>query len=325
MKTCIFGAGAVAGLAAARIARGGVENLSVVARGDHLAAIQENGLTVREWTVPIHAADDTAALGVQDFLIMGLKAHTVGPALGQLAPLIGPQTAVVHMVNGIPWWYFHDLPGTWPTPYLDSVDPGGRIAAALGPEKAVGCVVYVGANIPEPGVVEHNNGGTYIVGEPNGSRSARAQGVVALLTRGGLPGKLSTDIRRDVWTKLWGNLSGNPMSVLCQANCEQLGEDEDVCRIMGNMMTEAGRVAAASGCDITPDIEERLNTFRSLGAIKTSMLQDFDAGKTIELDALLGVICELGGRAGIDTPTCDMVFALTRLKARAAGCYQPLA
>lgn len=329
MKICIFGAGAVAGLAAARMARVGVENLSVVARGDHLTAIQDSGLTVRdcdgEWTVPIDATDDTAALGVQDVVIMGLKAHTVGAALDQIGPLIGPDTAVVHMVNGIPWWYFHALPGNWPTPYLDSVDPGGKIAAALGPEKAVGCVVYVGANIPEPGVVEHNNGGTYIVGEPDGSESARAQSVVDLLVRGGLKGTLSADIRREVWTKLWGNLSGNPMSVLCQANCEQLGQDADVCGIMGDMMTEAGRVAAASGCSISPDVTERLNTFRQLGSIKTSMLQDFEAGKAIELDALLGVIGELGRRGGVETPTCDMIYALTRLKARAAGCYAPLA
>lgn len=328
MKICIFGAGAVAGLAAARMARAGVESLSVVARGDHLAAMRKNGLRVRdrdgEWTVPVDATDDTAALGIQDIVIMGLKAHTVGAALDQMAPLIGPDTAVVHMVNGIPWWYFHALPGSWPKPYLDSVDPGGQIAAALGPEKAVGCVVYVGANIPEPGVVEHNNGGIYIVGEPDGSRSARAQSVVDLLVRGGLEGVLSDDIRREVWTKLWGNLSGNPMSVICQANCEQLAQDADVCRIMGDMMTEAGRVAMASGCDITPDVAERLDTFEQLGTIKTSMLQDFEAGKAIELDALLGVISELGRRGAVETPTCDMIYALTRLKARAAGCYEPV-
>ena len=210
------------------------------------------------------------------------------------------------------------------TPYLDTVDPGGRIAAALGPERAVGCVVYVGANIPEPGVVEHNNGGTYIVGEPDGSESARARNVVDFLLRGGLEGILSADIRRDVWTKLWGNLSGNPMSVLCQANCEQLAQDAEVCGIMGDMMTEAGRVAMASGCDITPDVAERLDTFKKLGTIKTSMLQDFEAGKAIELDALLGVICELGRRGAVETPTCDMIYALTRLKARAAGCYEPV-
>ncbi len=327
MKICIFGAGAVAGLAAARMARIGTENLSVVARGDHLATIRKNGLTVRdrdgEWTVPIDATDDTASLGPQDIVIMGLKAHTVSAALDQIAPLIGPDTAVVHTVNGIPWWYFHALPGNRPAPYLDTVDPGGRIAAALGREKAVGCVVYVGANVPEPGVVEHNNGGTYIVGEPDGSRSARAQSVVDLLVHSGLEGVLSTDIRREVWTKLWGNLSGNPMSVLCKANCEQLGQDEDVCRIMADMMTEAGQVAAASGCDITPDVDERLDTFRQLGTIKTSMLQDFEAGKAIELDALLGVIGELGRRGGVETPTCDMIYALTRLKAQAAGCYEP--
>ena len=327
MKICIFGTGAVAGLAGARMARGGVEDLSFVARGAHLDAIRKKGLTVRdrsgEWAVPVTATDDTAALGPQDVVIIGLKAHTVRAALDQIAPLIGPETVIVPTLNGIPWWYFHALPGDRPAPYLESVDPGGHIWDTLGPEKALGCVVYVASNIPEPGVIEHNNGGTYLVGEPDGSQSERGKRVAALFERGDLRSPLSSNIRAEVWTKLWGNLTGNPLSVLCQATCEMLARDEAVRNLMADMITEAQQVAQATGADVKADIAERLDTFERLGPVKTSMLQDFDAGKTIELDALLGVICELGRLSGIETPQCSLVYALTRLKATAAGCYQP--
>jgi 2-dehydropantoate 2-reductase len=327
MKICIFGAGAVAGLAGARMARGGVEGLSIVARGAHLHAIQENGLTVRDregsWTVNIPATDDTAALGEQDVIVLGLKAHTVGAALDQIAPLVGPDTVIVPTVNGIPWWYFHALPGDWPKRNLDSVDPGGRIWRALGPEKALGCVVYVASNIPEPGVIEHNNGGTYIVGEPDGSRSERAERVAALFAAGGLKSPVSEDIRGEVWAKLWGNLSGNPISALCDVLCNAMAQDEGLNALTRAMMAEAHAVSKASGVDIDIDIDYRLELFERLGPVKTSMLQDFEAGKAIELDALLGVICELGRLGGVETPCCDTVYVLTRARATAAGRYTP--
>ena len=327
MKICVFGVGAVAGLAGARMARSGVENLSFVARGKHLAAIQENGLTIRdrdgEWTVRAPATDDTDALGVQDVVVIGLKAHTVGTALDQLAPLIGPDTVIVPTLNGIPWWYFYGLPGDWQTHHLETVDPGSRIWRTLGPEKTLGCVVYIASNIPEPGVIEHNNGSTYIVGEPDGSQSDRGAMVVDLFDKGDLRSHLADDIRAEVWTKLWGNLTGNPISVLANATCDALVQDEATRQVIVDMIEEAHLVAVASGCDVDVDIEGRLDAFRRLGPVKTSMLQDFDAGKTIELDALLGVIGELGRIAGVATPKCDLVYTLTRLKAREAGCYAP--
>lgn len=327
MKICIFGAGAVAGLAGARMARGGVEGMSIVARGAHLRAIQANGLTVRDregsWTVDIPATDDTASLGVQDVVVLGLKAHTVSAALDQIRPLVGPETTIVPTINGIPWWYFHALPGDWPKRNLDSVDPGGRIWRALGPEKALGCVVYVASNIPEPGVIEHNNGRTYIVGEPNGSRSARAERIAALFAAGELESPISENIRGEVWSKLWGNLSGNPISVLCEILCDALVRDEGLRRLVRGMMTEAHAVSKASGVDIEIDIDYRLGLFERLGPVKTSMLQDFQAGKTIELDALLGAVCELGRLGGVETPRCDAVYALTRARAAGAGCYVP--
>jgi 2-dehydropantoate 2-reductase len=327
MKVCIFGVGAVAGLAGARMARGGVGGLSFVARGAHLDAIRRKGLTVRDrsggWTVKVHATDDTPSLGVQDVVILGLKAHTIAAALPQITPLIGPDTVVVPTLNGIPWWYFHGLPGDWPKQHLDSVDPGGRIWQALGPERAVGCVVYIGSNIPEPGVIEHNNGGIYVFGEPDGSQSARAARVAGLFEAGGLKSPVAADIRAEVWAKLWGNLTGNPLSVLCDAPCDALVKDAAVAETMAEMMREAAQVAAANGCAAGPDIEGKLDSFIKLGPIKTSMLQDFEAGKTIELDALLGVIGELGRISSIPTPKCDLVYALTRLKATLAGRYVP--
>jgi len=327
MKICIFGAGAVAGLAGARMARGGVEGLSIVARGAHLRAIQAKGLTVRDregsWTIAIPATDDSASLGVQDVVVLGLKAHTVGAALDQIRPLLGPETVVVPTINGIPWWYFHALPGDWPKRHLDSVDPGGRICNALGAERALGCVVYVASNIPEPGVIEHNNGRTYIVGEPDGSRSERAERVAGLFTTGGLESPVSQNIRSEVWSKLWGNLTGNPISVLCENLCDALVRDVGLRELMRGMMGEAHTVSKVSGVDIDIDIDYRLGLFEKLGPVKTSMLQDFEAGKVIELDALLGVICELGRLGGVETPRCDAVYALTRAKAATAGCYTP--
>lgn len=327
MKTCIFGVGAVAGVAGARMARGGVEGLSFVARGAHLEAMRRDGLTVRdpsgEWTVAVDATDDTEALGVQDVVILGLKAHTIAAALPQIAPLLGPDTIVVPTLNGIPWWYFHGLPEDGAVRHLDSVDPGGRIWTALGPDRVIGCVVYVGSNVPEPGVIEHNNGGIYIIGEPAGGESARTRTVAALFAAAGLDCPVADDIRTEIWTKLWGNLTGNPVSVLCEANCDDIGNDPAVAEAMGAMMREASAVAASVGATAVPDVPDRLEAIRSLGPIRTSMLQDFRAGKAIELDALLGVICELGKRAGIATPRCDLVYALTRLKAEKAGCYAP--
>lgn len=328
MKVCIFGAGAVAGVAGARMARAGVETLSFVARGPHLEAIRRKGLTVRDrsgaWTVEVNATDDTGSLGVQDIVILGLKAHTVAAALPQIAPLIGPDTTIVPTVNGIPWWYFHGLAGDWPSPHLDSVDPGGWIWQALGPERAVGCVVYIGSNIPEPGAIEHNNGGTYVVGEPDGNTRERTRQVSALLRAAGLKSPIADDIRTEVWTKLWGNLSVNPMSVLCEANCDDLAIDPGTGEALAGMMREASAVAASVGGKAELDTEDRLAAMRALGPIKTSMLQDYEAGKSLELDALLGVICELGRRAGIETPRCDLIYALTRFKAERAGCYAPL-
>lgn len=322
MKICVFGVGSVAGVAAARMARGGVDGLTLVARGAHLDAMRRNGLTVRdpsgEWTVPVDATDDTAAAGVQDVLFLGLKAHTIASALPQIAPLVGPQTTIVPMLNGIPWWYFHGIGGQDTGRYLDSVDPGGRIWRALPPDQVLGCVIYIGSNVPAPGVIEHNNGGTYIIGEPDGSAGERTAAVASLFEAADLPCPVSDDIRGEIWKKLWGNLSSNPMSVVCEATCVELAEAAGLADAMTGMMREGLAVAQSVRPGTTLDVDDRLHALRSLGPIETSMLQDFRAGKSLELDALLGVICELGRRNGIETPRCDLVYAAAKFKANQA-------
>ncbi|MEM9683841.1 MAG: 2-dehydropantoate 2-reductase [Pseudomonadota bacterium] len=319
MKISVFGVGSVAGVVAARMARAGVDGLTLVARGQHLDTMRRNGLSVRdssgEWSVPVNATDDTPAIGVQDILFLGLKAHSIAPALPQIAPLVGPETIIVPMLNGIPWWYFFGLGDHASEPHLDSVDPGGRIWRALPPEQVLGCVVYIGSNVAAPGVIEHNNGGTYIIGEPDGKASDRTATVASLFEAADLPAPVSDDIRGDIWTKLWGNLSSNPMSVVCEANCLELADDAGLSEAMAGMMREGLAVAQSVRPGTTLDVDDRLRALRSLGPIATSMLQDYRAGKSLEIDALLGVICELGRRSGIETPRCDLIYALAKFKA----------
>jgi 2-dehydropantoate 2-reductase len=326
MKICIFGAGAVGGILAGRLAKSGVD-ISVVARGDHLRAIQENGLAVRdrdgEWRVNPQATDDTEALGPQDLLILGLKAHTVTPALGQIAPLIGPGTTVMHIVNGIPWWFLYGLEETFGADHLDCVDPGGRILAALGAERALGCVVHIACNIPEPGVVEHNAGGTFFIGEPDNSESDRVAAAVEALSQSGLRMRATTDIRTEVWNKLYANVTGNPVSVLLEASFADIFGEPGVRKVMADVISESAAVARAYGAQADVDIEGRLDGLAGLGNAKTSMLQDYEAGKAIEVDALVGAVAELGRLAGIATPTVDVIYALTRQKAKVAGLYAP--
>jgi 2-dehydropantoate 2-reductase len=345
MKVTIFGVGTVGGLVAARMAKGGLEP-TLIARGKTLEAYRERGLVLRdrngEASYRLPATDDTASLGIQDVVLIAAKAHSIPPAIDQIAALVGPDTVVVSMINGIPWWYFHGLAGDWPKRHLDTVDPVGVVWNAIGPEKAVGCVVYVATSMPEPGVVLHSSGVTFILGEPRsgepqsggpgGSANERLGTVAELLTAGGLKAPFSDDIRKDVWFKLWGNLSGNPMSALVEGDCGDIGLDDALVRIMSKMMEEAAEVAAAFGVEFAPDpdslakeIDERMMHFRNLTEAKTSMLQDFEAGKMLELDPILGSVAELGRMTGTATPTIDMIYDLTRRKAEIKGLYAPIA
>ena len=316
MKICIYGAGAIGGYLGAGLA-GTDTNLSLVARGPHLQAMQERGLTLlsgdERKTVAVHCTDDPRTLGAQDFLILTLKAHSIPSVLDHLQPLLGPHTAVVTAQNGILWWYFHAFPGPLKNRHLEAADPGGRIWRLLGPERAIGCVVYPSCEIVEPGVIRHIEGTRLMVGEPDGSKSARVIALGEALTAAGFKAPVRRNIRDDIWFKLLGNATFNPVSVLTRATLEQMGRDPDVRGVIRLMMGEAVAVATALGVSFTMDIEKRIDAAVDVGAHRTSMLQDFEQGRPLELDALVASVTEMGRLVGVPTPTLDQVLALVRL------------
>ncbi len=321
MKLCIYGAGAIGAYLGAELAASGCE-VSFVARGPHLAAMRENGLTLRigdeEKNIRVACTDNPAELGKQDYVIITLKAHSVISIVDQIKPLLGPDTAVVTAQNGILWWYFHGLPGAWGNRHLEAADPGGRIWAALGPERAIGCVVYPSCEIVEPGVVKHLSGNRFMLGEPDGSKSDRVVALGKLLTEAGLKAPVRKKIRDDIWLKLLGNATFNPISVLTAATLEQMGTDPGVRGVIHSMMTEAQEVATRLGVSFPLSIDKRIDGAVSVGAHKTSMLQDYEAGRPLELDALVASVAELGQLVEVPTPMIDAVLGLVRLKISAA-------
>ncbi|MBD0271322.1 MAG: 2-dehydropantoate 2-reductase, partial [Acetobacteraceae bacterium] len=258
----------------------------------------------------------------QDFLFLTLKAHSLQPALPQLKPLIGPQTTIVAAVNGVPWWYFYKLPGPYEDRRVESVDPGGGLWESLHPSRAIGCIVYPAAEVTAPGVVEHTYGDRFVLGEPDGSRSERAAALSAALSAAGFKAPIRPRIRDEMWVKLWGNLAFNPLSALTGATLDVItgqGELRAVCR---EMMVEAQAVAERLGVRFAIDVDKRIAGGAEVGAHKTSMLQDLERGRPMEIDALLGVVVELAEMVDLPAPTCRTVLALVRGRARTAGCYQ---
>ena len=324
MKVCIFGAGAIGGYMGVKLAKAGAD-VSLVARGPHLAAMQEKGLTLIEegetTTVPVTASDDPAALGVQDYVIVTLKAHSVPPVVSKMAPLIGPNTTIVSGVNGVPWWYFHKLEGAHEGTRLDSVDPGNMQWDGFGPDRVLGCVVYPAAEVIEPGVIKHIEGNRFSLGEPDGSKSDRAQALSKILANAGLKAPVRPKLRDEIWVKLWGNLSFNPISALTQATLDVLCTDEGTRAVARNMMVEAQEIAERLGVKFPIDVDRRIAGGAAVGAHRTSMLQDLDQGRPMEIDALVTSVQELGRVTGVPTPTIDTVLGLIRLRARTAGLY----
>jgi 2-dehydropantoate 2-reductase len=316
MKICIYGAGAIGGYLGAQLAGTNAE-VSLVARGPHLAAMRERGLTVLSGdgrrTVPVTCTDDPRTLGPQDYVIITLKAHSTLPVVDHLKPLLGKDTALVTAQNGILWWYFHAFPGPLRDRHLDAADPGGRIWRALGPERAIGCVVYPSCEIVEPGVVRHIEGTRFMVGEPDGSKSERVTALSEVLTAAGLKAPVRKKIRDDIWLKLLGNATFNPVSVLTRATLEQMGRHPEARDIIRRMMTEAVAVATALGVSFAMDIEKRIDAAVDVGAHRTSMLQDFEQGRPLELDALVAAVTEMGRLVSVPTPTIDGILALVRL------------
>lgn len=325
MKICIFGAGAIGGYMAAKLAQAGAD-VSIVARGPHLAAIQAKGLTLLEEggesvTVQVRASAQPADLGPQDYVIVTLKAHSVPPVVGAMRPLIGPGTTIVSGVNGVPWWYFHKIGGPLEGTRLHSVDPGNVQWDGFGPDRVLGCVVYPAAEVTEPGTISHIEGNRFSLGEPDGSKSDRAVALSQALQAAGLKAPVRPRLRDEIWVKLWGNLSFNPISALTHATLDVLCTDPGTRDVARRMMIEAQEIAEKLGVTFPIDVERRIDGGAAVGAHRTSMLQDLDAGRPMEIDALVGSVQELGRITGTPTPTIDAVFALIALRARVAGLY----
>lgn len=324
MKVCIFGAGAIGGYMGVKLAKAGAD-ISLVARGPHLSAMQEKGLTLIEeeetTTVSVTASDDPTTLGVQDYVIVTLKAHSVPPVVSKMAPLIGPNTTIVSGVNGVPWWYFHQLEGEHEGTRLESVDPGNVQWDGFGPDRVLGCVVYPAAEVIEPGVIKHIEGNRFSLGEPDGSKSERALALSKILSDAGLKAPVRPKLRDEIWVKLWGNLSFNPISALTHATLDVLCTDEGTRDVARNMMLEAQEIAERLGVKFPIDVDRRIAGGAAVGAHRTSMLQDLDQGRPMEIDALVASVQELGRVTNVPTPTIDTVLGLVRLRARTAGLY----
>jgi 2-dehydropantoate 2-reductase len=323
-RIAIFGAGAIGGLVGAKLALAGAD-VTLIARGPHLAAVREHGLTLisggETHTVRIKATDDPAEADPQDYVIATLKAHSLPAAAPTIAKLMGPASTLVTGINGVPYWYFHGLDGPLGGRHIESVDPGGVVWRTLPPAQAIGAVVYPAAEVIRPGVIEHTYGDRFSLGEPDGSRSERGLLLSTLMIDAGLKAPLRPGIRDEIWVKLWGNLAFNPLSALTGSTLDRLGTRPDLRGVIRNMMVEGQAVGEAVGAKFSIDVDKRILGAAEVGAHKTSMLQDLERGRPMEIDALLGAVVELGQFAGVATPICDMVLALVRERARLAGCY----
>jgi len=316
MRVCIVGAGAVGGFLGARLALKGAAKVSALARGQTLQALRQHGWRLKQGdqllVAPAAAENDGGALGPQDLVIVAVKAQAMPSAAQAIKPLLGPETIVLPAMNGVPWWFAAGLA---------SVDPGGTIAEAIPLHHVIGCVVHLSAATEEPGVVVHKNGAGLIIGEPDGASSSRLAAVHDLLADAGFDVTSSPTIRHDVWYKLWGNLTMNPVSALTGATGDRMLDDPLVRGFCSAAMREAAAIGSRIGCAIDQDPEARHDITRGLGAFKTSMLLDAERGKPIELDAIVTAVHELGRRTGVPTPNIDALLGLTRLYARVRGLY----
>jgi 2-dehydropantoate 2-reductase len=324
MQVAVVGAGSIGAVLGAKLAATG-HQVTLIARGAHLAAIRANGLTLVDH-VGTHSGkyrltggEDPAEFGVQDLVIIGLKAHAIGAMLPRIRPLISDRTVVVPAINGLPWWYFHGASGALEGTTLRSLDPNGSMFAALPPHHIVGCVVHIAAEVRAPGDVHHTNGRRIILGEPVGGLTERLQRVCAALDAAGFEAIRSSDIRLDVWTKLIGNLSFNPIAALTGYLMSEIVADEDVLDVIRAMMREGMQVSEHYGVRIPMTIEQRIDLARQLGAAKISMLQDLEQRRKLELEAIVGSVIELAERASIAVPTIRHVHALTQARVRALG------
>ncbi|MBN9425999.1 MAG: 2-dehydropantoate 2-reductase [Burkholderiales bacterium] len=328
MRICIYGLGAVGGLMAARLAAAG-QQVSAIARGATLAAVTSGGLRLIE-TVdgkpvqsahPVRVAADPAELGVQDLVVISVKTTGLREVARRIAPLIGPQTIVLSAMNGVPWWFFHGLDAGLAAREWPAIDEGGEVGRAIAADRVLGCVVHLACAMPEPGTVRHTQGQKLIIGEPAGGDSERCARVAALLTGAGFEVEVSQRIQQAVWFKLWGNMTINPISAFTGATTDLILDDPQVRDFVSAAMREASAIGAKMGLPIAITPEERHVVTRKLGAFKSSMLQDVEAGKPVELDSLVTIVVELGRALGVATPVIDSLLGLARLHARVHGLY----
>jgi 2-dehydropantoate 2-reductase len=320
MKICIYGAGSIGGIVGAHLARVKGVEVSLVARGAHLAAIRQDGLRLlsprEDFTVRVPATDDPTLLGPQDYVIVTLKTHQYLAALDGIVPLLGPHTALVPPTTGAPYWFFHKLGGPFEGSRLKRSDPGGRQWSLFGPERALGCAYWAGGKVPAPGVAQLENETCYLpLGEPDGSDSPRVTALSQAMSEAGLEAPVKRDIRAELWTKMINSLTWNPIAVLTLASNGEIGRSPGAVEIARRMMTEAEDVAAHFGAAMATPKEKRIALTVGLTHHKMSMLTDLEAGKPLEIDALADSIADLGELAGVATPTIDMMLALLKLRA----------
>ena len=321
MKFAIVGAGAIGGYLGTRLALAG-EQVTFIARRRNLEAINSDGFRLveedgsQQHATTVRAVEDMAAAGPQDVVLVTTKAHQLRELVPQIRGLFGPDTTVVTMLNGVPWWYFHRLPGPWEGRAVKSVDPDGAIAAAIEPERIVGSIVYPAAELVAPGIVKVVEGNRFSLGEPSGERTPRVEAIGAALMKAGFKAPIARDIRSELWIKLWGNLSFNPISALTHATLEDICRFGPTRELAATMMREAQAVAEALGVKFKISLEQRIAGAEAVGAHKTSMLQDVEAGRALELEALVGAVIELGEAANVPTPTIRAIYAATALLQR---------
>ena len=324
MNVCIYGAGAIGGWMGHQLAQAGAA-VSMVARGATLAALNAHGLQLVQGgtltTQAVHASDNPATLGVPDVVVLAVKAPSLPGVAAAIAPLLGPNTLVLTAMNGVPWWFLNDFGGAWAGQSLRSVDPLGALARAIPAHHLVGCVVHASCSLDGPGRVRHHFGRKLIVGEPSGHCTPRVRALAALLALAGFEAPVSPCIQQDIWFKLWGNMTVNPISALTGATTDRIMGDPLVLNFITQVMLEAKTIGARLGIPIDQQPEDRHAVTRQLGAFKTSMLQDVEARKPVELDALVGAVRELGQLTGVPTPFTDALLGLARLQARGLGLY----
>lgn len=328
MKVCIYGAGAIGGYMGVQLAQAGAD-VSLVARGGHLEAMQTNGLKLliegEERVAQVRATDDPRELGPQDYVIVTLKAHSVPGVVERMRPLIGNDTTIVTAVNGVPYWYFYKHGGALENRTLATIDPGGRQWEVFGPERALGCIVYPATEVVAPGVIQHIYGDKFPLGEPSGEITPRVTALSQMMEKGGLRAPVMTNIRDELWLKLWGNLCFNPISALTHATLDIIAADPGTRAVARAMMLEAQGIAEQLGIRFRVDVERRINGAGAVGAHKTSMLQDLERDRPMEIDPLVSVVQEIGRMLGTPTPTLDVVLALVRQRAAMAGLGDILA